>query len=104
MIKIGHESSVLIGMHGALMILSMFLPKIFGVDPNNYTPYKNLSDLIGINYKTWMNPREEAPYNVGHEDRPSHYGGLKNLPASQQHAVKWTKVIPKDKCVPGHLG
>lgn len=108
MIKVVHNSSVLIGMHGALMILSMFLPQtenskvvelfFFGVDPNNYTPYKTLSDLIGIQYRTWSNPREEAPYNIAHDDRPFHQGGIKHLPASQQHAVKWTKMVPKHKC------
>ena len=106
MIKVVHNSSVLIGMY-ALMILSMFYHKpiilkwselfFFGVDPNNYTPYKTLSDLID-SVQNVVESTKKLHYNIAHDDRPFHQGGIKHLPASQQHAVKWTKMVPKHKC------
>ena len=85
-----HSTSVLIGMHGALVILSMFLPQkatlielfFFGVDPKNYTPYKTVSDLIGVKYKTWTNVREDPPFSIVHDDKSFYLGGIKHLRAS----------------------
>lgn len=109
MIETIHESAVMIGMHGALMILSMFLPPgakliemyFFGVDPDNYTPYKTLAGLTGMNitYRSWSNPHEEAPYNYPpNPDRNRHFGGLNHLPASYQNGVMSTKRVPKHLC------
>ena len=103
-----HETAVMIGMHGALLILSAFLPTgatliemfFFGVDPHNYTPYKTLASLTGmdITYRTWSNPNEEAPHNYAHEERGYTMGGIKHLPASIQNGVKATKMTPKHRC------
>ncbi len=103
-----HDSAVMIGMHGALMILSMFLPPgskliemyFFGVNPDNYTPYSTLAGLTDMNitYKWWSNPHEAAPYNYGYPNRTRHMGGLLHLPASMQHAVKTIKMVPKHRC------
>ena len=102
------ESIVLIGMHGALLALSAFLPPgalliemfPFGVPAENYTPYKTLSNLpkMNIKYITWTNSREDPPFNVGHPGRHFTSGGLIHFPASYQEGIKSSKTVPNHKC------
>lgn len=99
---------VLIGMHGALLALSAFLPPgalliemfPFGIPAENYTPYKTLALLpsMNIKYVTWINPREDEPFNRGYINRPYTLGGLKHLPASYQNGIRTTKTVPKHRC------
>lgn len=102
------ESVGLIGMHGAMLSLAQFLPPNsclieiypFGIDPKHYTPYKTLTELPGmkITYKAWVNPHEEAPYNIDHASAPFYNGGIAHLPLSYQNGIKATKIVPIHKC------
>lgn len=102
------QAVVLIGMHGALLALSAFLPSDallielfpFGIPQDNYTPYKTLTQLpsMNIKYAAWTNPKEAEPFNKGHPNRPITLGGLKNFPKSYQSGIKWTKTVPIHKC------
>jgi protein O-mannose beta-1,4-N-acetylglucosaminyltransferase len=108
MISIVHNSSVLIGMHGALLSLALFLePKAvlvelfpFGIPAEDYTPYKTLASLpeLDIFYRSWTNPREESPDNVYHDSRHRFHGGLKHFPASYEAGIKATKTVPRHVC------
>lgn len=102
------RSVALVGMHGAMMIMAMFLePKSaviemfpFGIPADNYAPYKTLASLphFDLYYRSWVNPFEEEPYNRGHPDWIRIYGGLKHLPASYAAGIRATKTVPKHKC------
>ncbi len=102
------QAVVLIGMHGALLALSAFLPPgallielfPFGIPAENYTPYKTLAQLpsMNIKYVTWVNPREDEPFNRGFPDRSYTLGGLKSFPASYQNGIMATKTVPKHRC------
>ena len=56
-------SKVLIGMHGAGLILSIFLPANanlielfpYKLNASYYTPYKQLASIFGLNYANWTN-------------------------------------------------
>lgn len=102
------DSVVLIGMHGALISLATFLPPgavliemfPYGIPAENYTPYKTLSELPGMNikYASWVNPMKDEPFNVGHPDRHFTAGGLRGYPASYQMGIKEHKTVPPHKC------
>lgn len=108
MVETVRRSVALIGMHGALMIMAMFLaPKSaviemfpFGIPAENYSPYRTLASLphFDLYYRSWVNPFEAEPYNRGHPNWARIYGGLKHLPASYAAGVLATKTVPKHKC------
>lgn len=101
-------ATILIGMHGALLALSAFLPPgavlielfPFGIPVNNYTPYKTLAGLpeMKIKYAAWVNTREDEPFNIGHPERTIYSGGLKGFPESYQNGIKATKTVPPHRC------
>ena len=86
---------VAIGMHGSILILSLFLPpgatlvEIFpyGVPAENYTPYRQLARIpeLGLRYLPWetLDPR----LSVGHPNRAPALGGLAHLPPEEQRAI-----------------
>lgn len=102
------NSIVMIGMHGALLALSAFLPENsllielfpFGIPTKNYTPYRTLTALPGmkIKYREWVNLREEFPFNVEHPERHLTAGGLQTFPKSYQNGIRATKTVPSHRC------
>ncbi len=108
LIYLTRRSVAMIGMHGALLSMAMFLPPgavlieafPFGIPTENYTPYKTLAELPAyqLQYHAWSNPYEEAPYNQGHPEQSLYYGGLRHLPASYAAGVLATKTVPKHPC------
>ena len=103
------SSDVLIGVHGALLALTAFLPagtgksKLielfpFAVPAENYTPFKTLAELMHVQYRSWTNPRSEAPFNIGHPEADYTAGGLGHLPASYAAGIMATETVPKHLC------
>lgn len=89
------QCSVLIGMHGALLVLSMFLPPggivvelfPYAINSHVYTPYRTLSTLsgMGIIYVAWEN--KVLSNTVPHPDNPPEFGGIRHLSAEEQEAI-----------------
>ena len=94
-VPIIHSSRGIIGMHGSLLSLAMFLKQgsimielfPYAVNPANYTPYKTLCQIPGmlIAYRAWVNQDLES--SVPHPDWPAEFGGLYHLPHQQQQEV-----------------
>lgn len=106
LIELAAASDVLIGMHGALLALTAFLPSgskliemfPFAVPAENYTPFKTLASLVGVKYVTWVNPRSQPPFNIGHPEASFSSGGLNHLPASYAAGIVATETVPKHVC------
>lgn len=106
MISLISNSRGIVGMHGSLLILSMFLkPGSFllelfpyAVPAYQYTPYQILADLDGMDiiYKSWenMNPN----FTVGHPDYPPEHGGIKHLSVEKQEEILKQTIVPKHLC------
>ncbi|XP_077982442.1 protein O-linked-mannose beta-1,4-N-acetylglucosaminyltransferase 2-like [Glandiceps talaboti] len=100
-IHIVSKAFILIGVHGSLLSLSMFLPQDsiiieifpYAVNPENYTPYKTLASLpdMKLTYAAWRNTKLEN--TVTHPEYPAHLGGIHHLDSlTQQEIVKSTEV------------
>lgn len=96
----------LVGVHGSILIMSMFLPKgafvielfPYAINAENYTPYKTLLNLplVHVVYSSWQNMIEEN--TITHPNDPSELGGIIHLSKEEQKAIKETKEIPKHLC------
>lgn len=85
----------IVGMHGALMSLALFLKPgcvvielfPFGVNPNHYTPYRTLANIPGMNlvYRPWRN--RHAAKTVSHPDWLPELGGIRHLPSDEQSQI-----------------
>ncbi|XP_062848293.1 protein O-linked-mannose beta-1,4-N-acetylglucosaminyltransferase 2 [Trichomycterus rosablanca] len=99
-------ASMLVSMHGAQLITSMFLPRgaavielfPYGVNPEHYTPYKTLASLPGMDlqYTAWRNSIEEN--SVAYPDRPWDQGGIKHLTDEEQERILASKEVPRHLC------
>ena len=106
MIAFVRKSSLLIGMHGSLFALAMFLPPgalivelfPYAVNPDHYTPYRTLAELPGMSltYRCWRN-MEEANTRT-HPDAPWELGGISHLPLSEQEGIKSSVEVPQHLC------
>jgi protein O-mannose beta-1,4-N-acetylglucosaminyltransferase len=105
-VKLMRRTKVAIGMHGSLLIMSMFMKPgsvliemyPFAVPAENYTPYKTLCNLPGYNiiYKYWTN--RYSNNNFMHPDRPQEAGGIKHLPAETVLKIIKTETVPSHLC------
>lgn len=105
-ISLLRKSSVLVGMHGSAMILSVFLPPgaviielfPFGLQPQYVSPTKAMCSIQGINYQyfSWVNTKENN--SITHEDFPPLLGGISYLPEEVQATVKTIKLVPPVRC------
>ncbi|XP_064599291.1 protein O-linked-mannose beta-1,4-N-acetylglucosaminyltransferase 2-like [Liolophura sinensis] len=85
----------IVGMHGALMSLALFLKPgsvvielfPFGVNPNHYTPYRTLANIPGMElvYRPWRN--QHAAKTVSHPDRLPELGGIRHLSNEEQSQI-----------------
>lgn len=92
----------IIGMHGSLLTLAIFLPPgsflielfPYAVNPDHYTPYKTLVTLPGmdIEYKSWRNM--DPKKSKGH----SELGGLENLSIAEQEEIMNQAEVPRHIC------
>ncbi|WAR11790.1 PMGT2-like protein [Mya arenaria] len=106
MINYVQYSRGVIGMHGSLLILSMFLKPYsfvielfpYAVTPDNYTPYKTLAGIRSMNliYKAWINA--DVRKSRSHPDWPSEIGGLSHLEESQREIIKQQTTVPSHLC------
>lgn len=77
-------TNILIGMHGASLILSLFLPPSsslielwpFGLNPSIVPVYQTVCKIKEINYHSWIN--KDINNTVLHPEYPTFYGGIKN--------------------------
>ena len=100
------SAQVLVGMHGSLLVLSMFLSPgavlvelfPYAVVPENYTPYKTLAELYGMGlvYRSWRVTNEQ--HTVTHPDHPRDTGGIRHLPVEHQKLIESSAEVPPHLC------
>lgn len=99
-------AKLLIAMHGSALILSMFMKPggvvlemfPYGINPDQYTPYKTLATLPGMNlvYKSWRNTN--LSNSVPHPEYEPHLGGILHLPAEQRDKILHSSQVPLHLC------
>lgn len=100
------QSSIVVGMHGSAMILSIFLKPgsvvvelfPFGINPQFVSPLKALCELpnIGLIYSFWRNRNETN--TVTNPDSSPLLGGIRHLSLSEQNRIMSIPEIPAVKC------
>ncbi|XP_068697854.1 protein O-linked-mannose beta-1,4-N-acetylglucosaminyltransferase 2-like [Montipora foliosa] len=100
------NADALIGMHGSMLIMGIFLPPgaslielyPYGINPNNYTPYRTMAELPGmsITYTSWRNKFEENTVTYPHETPES--GGIDHLSEEEQQNIINTKEVSAHLC------
>jgi len=106
MIRLVSKSSILLGMHGSLLALAMFLPPgstivelfPYGINPVHYTPYKTLANLKGmdVKYLAWRNI--DIAKTVPHPERSWDEGGIIHLPEEDQQKIMSSHEVPLHFC------
>ena len=106
MIYLVSRSSILLGMHGSLLALAMFLPQgstvvelfPYAINPVHYTPYRTLANLrgMGVNYVAWRNM--DITKTVPHPERSWDEGGIVHLPEEQQQKIMSSHEVPLHLC------
>lgn len=97
-------AELVVGMHGSIHALDLFLPPgarvielyPFAVPPDNYTPYKTLAQLTGLEYRAWANPDRQS--SIGHPDWPPLLGGLGHLDESERNRIIELETVPAHRC------
>lgn len=99
-------ATVLIGMHGSLLSLALFLPPgsmlvelfPYAVNPEHYTPYKTLVSLPGmeVEYVAWRNL--DVRKSVTHVDRTWDQGGIAHLRLEEQQRILNSTEVPRHLC------
>lgn len=97
-------SSLVIGMHGALLATIWWLPANstvlelfpYAVTPTRYTPYRTLAEALGLRYLSWVNT--DADSTVGHPDYPKEYGGLGHLSTSEKERIMADREVRPHLC------
>lgn len=105
-IQIISGATILVSMHGAQMITSMFLSRgaavvelyPYAINPEQYTPYKTLASLPGMDlqYVAWKNTMEEN--TVTYPDRHWDQGGIVHLEKEEQERILSSKEVPRHLC------
>lgn len=105
-IQIISGATILVSMHGAQMITSMFLSRgaavvelyPYAINPEQYTPYKTLASLPGMDlqYVAWKNTMEEN--TVTYPDRSWDQGGIIHLEKEEQERILSSKEVPRHLC------
>ena len=94
----------IIGMHGSILVLLMFLrPGSFvielfpyAINPQNYTPYKTLAEIMDITYSSWQNNIKNN--TVVHPNRTKSEGGIMHLDRDMQRNILNTEEVPRHLC------
>ena len=98
------QAVALVGMHGAELTLALFLQPgssvvelfPYGINPDQYTPYKTLANILGLQYVAWNNIYPEN--TRGYPDRLPKLGGISQLPESLQEKILSSEEIPDHLC------
>ena len=106
LIHIVHSSKGIIGMHGSLLSLAMFLRPgsvlvelfPYAVNPDHYTPFKTLASIkgMGIAYRAWQNTNTEN--SVGYPERDPDEGGLNHVPEAERTEIMQQTEVPLHLC------
>eukprot|EP00041_Stephanoeca_diplocostata_P016296 m.320432 g.320432 ORF g.320432 m.320432 type:complete len:760 (-) comp20320_c0_seq3:522-2801(-) len=105
-ITVLRSTAVAVGMHGSILVLAMFMPPgsilvelfPFGVPSDNYTPYKVMCGLPGVDlrYVAWEN--QNLANTVAHPKRPPYLGGIVHLDPNTQHRIQSAHTVPQHLC------
>ncbi|KAM6967772.1 protein O-linked-mannose beta-1,4-N-acetylglucosaminyltransferase 2 [Aplochiton taeniatus] len=105
-VQVLSQASMLVSMHGAQLITSLFLPRgavvvelfPYAVNPEQYTPYKTLASLPGmdLHYAAWRNTMKEN--TVAHPERPWDQGGIAHLEKEEQERILASEDVPRHLC------
>ncbi|XP_055781985.1 protein O-linked-mannose beta-1,4-N-acetylglucosaminyltransferase 2-like [Salvelinus fontinalis] len=105
-VKVISGASILVSMHGAQLVSSLFLSRgavvvelfPYAVNPEQYTPYKTLASLPGMDlqYVAWRNMVEEN--SVAYPERPWEQGGIAHLDKEDQEHILASKEVPRHLC------
>ena len=96
----------IIGMHGASLILGLFLKPgsilmelfPYAINPDNYTPYHTLADIPGMSiiYRSWRNMKKE--HSLAHPEYSPEGGGIKHLSEEIQAEIMDQIEVPLHSC------
>lgn len=105
-IQVISGASMLVSMHGAQLITSMFLPRgaavvelyPYAINPDHYTPYKTLASLPGMDlqYVAWRNTIMEN--SVSFPERQWDQGGISHLEKDEQDRILASQEVPRHLC------
>uniref|UniRef100_A0A8C8S8R6 Protein O-linked-mannose beta-1,4-N-acetylglucosaminyltransferase 2 n=1 Tax=Pelusios castaneus TaxID=367368 RepID=A0A8C8S8R6_9SAUR len=105
-VRLISNASMLVSMHGAQLVMSLFLPRgttvvelfPYAINPEHYTPYKTLATLPGMDlqYVSWQNTDREN--TVTYPDRPWDQGGIAHLDKAEQERIIKSKEVPRHLC------
>ncbi|KAM9805598.1 protein O-linked-mannose beta-1,4-N-acetylglucosaminyltransferase 2 [Syngnathus typhle] len=105
-VRVISGASVLVSMHGAQLITSLFLPRgavvlelfPFAINPEQYAPYKTLATLPGmdLHYFSWRNSKKEN--TVTHPDRPREQGGIAHLEKEERQRILASSEVQRHLC------
>ncbi|KAJ8415701.1 hypothetical protein AAFF_G00402580 [Aldrovandia affinis] len=100
------RASMLVSMHGAQLVTSLFLPRgaavvelfPYAVNPEHYAPYRTLTSLPGMDlqYVAWRNTVEEN--SVAFPERAWEQGGIAHLDNEEQERILKSKEVPRHLC------
>ncbi|XP_069504941.1 protein O-linked-mannose beta-1,4-N-acetylglucosaminyltransferase 2 [Ambystoma mexicanum] len=106
LVRLISNASMLVSMHGAQLVMSMFLPRgatvvelfPYAINPEHYTPYKTLATLpdMDLSYIAWQNT-EEA-HTITYPDRSWDQGGINHLDKAEQERIIKSKEVPRHLC------
>ncbi|XP_050181554.1 protein O-linked-mannose beta-1,4-N-acetylglucosaminyltransferase 2 [Myiozetetes cayanensis] len=105
-VRLISNASMLVSMHGAQLVMSLFLPRgatvvelfPYAINPEHYTPYKTLATLPGMDlqYIAWQNTDRED--TVTYPDRPWDQGGIAHLDKAEQERIIKSTEVPRHLC------
>ena len=97
---------MLIGMHGAQLILSMFLPENsivleifpYGIPSSDYTPYQTLASIAGVNLLYGAYENKDPTKSHAHPEYPVHYGGIRHFSPDKQAEIVANVPVKRHLC------
>ena len=105
-VEVLSHTKVAIGMHGSILIMGMFMPRgsvlielyPYAVPSENYTPYRTMTRLPGMNlaYRAWENKHKEN--NVMHPDRDMYHGGIAHLSEAEREQILKSNTVSPHIC------
>lgn len=105
-VRLISNASMLVSMHGAQLVMSLFLPRgaavvelfPYAINPDHYTPYKTLATLPGmeLQYAAWQNTEEKN--TVTYPERSWEQGGIAHLGVVEQERITKSKEVPRHLC------
>lgn len=105
-VRLISNASMLVSMHGAQLVMSLFLPRgaavvelfPYAINPDHYTPYKTLATLPGmeLQYVAWQNTEDKN--TITYPERSWEQGGIAHLDVVEQERITKSKEVPRHLC------